>query len=288
MSFIQNLLGSWIGSARRREDLIDLLLMVCVADGDLSERDLDRVARAMQTRDELRGLSWEEVVVRASIIEMEAPSFQETRGRIVAGLSKPDDRRFAVTMAVGLLGDALTEPERDLLNNVCADLDIEPEERDRLLAPWSEADPLTTGYVRCGYNDPAAARKTTVFDAMAHAENDIELALLTFKLCATRALLTYFDDDATLQALGELIEIKQGRFRVDAFVSRGQRNLLGRFLARGEAMHAKELKLLPHLIENTDPSVSVLIGHADGLSPRDEWALAKLDPARVEVIALTL
>ena len=188
MRFLKELIESFTGSSRRRQNILDLLLMAGLADGDLGERDLDRIARALELREELDGLKWQDVIERMTEIEAEAPDFQAARERIKKSI-KGDHTNFAISLAAQLLGPPLSEDERNLLLSVASDLGIPQKEQDDLLEPWADTDPLSTRYVRCIYNHPDRARDESIFDAMAHAQDDIELA---FFLVAFRFLMYKF------------------------------------------------------------------------------------------------
>ena len=286
MSFLSSLLDGWTGTARRRQDLVDLLLMAGLADGVLDQRDVDRLARAIETRDELQGLSWNDVLGRARQLEDHAPLFASGRARVAASLDDPKARRFALSMTAQYLGSPLSDGETQLLAAVAQDFDIPEEERQALLAPWAELDPFATGYVRCAFNDPDRVHLGGLFDSIANVETDVELGLLLYKLSATRAAMTVLSDDSEIGALGEVIEVEEGPFRVDAFIE-AERGWISRFVARGEALHRKEHEILAALLEQLDPAVGLLVGFAERLSPPDQAFLDGLDRRRTRLICLS-
>ncbi len=283
MSFLQTLLESWSGSARRRKDLIDILLMVGLADGELGQRDLDRIARAIELREELQGQEWSEIAVRGRAIAKDRPDFADTRERIAFTLQDQENRRFALSMAVRFLGTPVSPQEQRLLENLADDFELAAEERVELLRPWDDTDPRTRGYVRSRYNDPAIVREESIFEAMASSGTETELSLITFKLTATRAAMNLLSEETELVSVGDLLEIEAGRFRVDAFLQAGDQHWLARFLADGEALHPSEHELLPAVLDNLDPSVKIFIGCAHSLPPMDAEALDTLDSTRLLV-----
>lgn len=288
MSFLQTLLGSWSGTTRRRKDLLDILLMAGLADGELGQRDLDRIARAIELREELQGQAWEEIAERGEVIAKDAPAFADTRERIAFTLQDPESRRFAISLAVRFLGTPISKVEHNLLVSIADDFEIPEAERAQLLAPWDDVDPKALGYVRSRYNDPAVAKDETLFEAMASSGTDTELGLLTFKLSATRAAMTMLSEETELLAVGDLLELAEGRFRVDAFLRAGEQNWLARFLAAGEALHPKEHAILPAVLHHLDPSVKLFIGCAESMPPMDTAALEQLDSSRLLVERLEL
>jgi hypothetical protein len=276
---LQALLGFGDRSARRRETIIDLLLMAGLADGSLSLIDEDRIARAIQSQSELQGFDWDDLVDRIEIIQSDAPLFSETRARLVRDLDDAEARRSALSLTSRFLGSPLGHEELVLLSALADAFQIPVGEREVLLAPWTEADPFQLGYVRCSFNNPEAPRRQTLFEAMERTESDPELALLTFKLTAARVALTKLSEDAELIALGELIDLGGESFRVDALLQAQDRSFLARFLGKGEAMYPGERLLLEALVERLNPGASLLIGHADpALAPPDEAAFRKLRP----------
>jgi hypothetical protein len=276
---LQSLLGFGDRSARRRETIIDLLLMAGLADGALSLIDQDRIARAIHNQAELQGFDWDDLVDRVEIIENDAPLFSETRARLVRDLDDPEARRFALSLTSRFLGAPLGQVELALLSALADAFEVPVREREALLAPWTEADPFQLGYVRCAFNNPEAPRRQTLFEAMERTESDSELALLTFKLTAARVAMTKLSEHAELIALGELIDLGGESFRVDALLQSEERSFLARFLSKGEAMYPREREMLESLVDRLNPGASLLIGHAEPtLAPPDEAAVRKLPP----------
>jgi hypothetical protein len=294
---LQALLGFGDRSARRRETIIDLLLMAGLADGDLSLIDEDRIAHAIHTQPELAGFDWDELVDRIEIIQGDAPLFSETRARLVRDLEDPEPRRFALTLTARFLGTPLGEEETALLSALAGEFGIDESEREALLQPWTDADPFQMGYLRSDFNNPASLRRGTLFDAMERTQSDPELALLTFKLTALRVAMTRISETAELVSLGEVLEcnadIREGRsrddgtgeetsLRVDALIKHEHRRFVARFVAKGEALYPAERRLFRTMLEQAHPSVTLLIGHADPtLCPPDEASLRRLPPGRV-------
>lgn len=260
--------------------------MVGLADGELSERDLDDLSFALATREELTGLGWDDAMARAARLRDEAPLFPEARARMVRRVGRRDERKLLLSLVARLLRAPLPEAEAAFLDRIAEDLEIPESERAPLFEPWTALDPLSTGWVRCRFNDPASSFEGSLFDAMADAADDVELGLLTFKLAATRVLIDS-QEGASLAAVGERVVVGGGqRLRVDALIATRDRRWITRVLARGEALHARELSLWPSLVERLDPSAGLWFAYAESMSPRDVAALETLPAERVSLSRL--
>ena len=281
--FFQSFLGSFDRTGRQREALVELLLMAALADGDATLAEIDRIARAIETQDALRGLDWTWVSQRLEEIREDGPLFFETRQRLGKNLKDPELRRSGLSLAAQFLGTPLAEEERALLDSVADAFEIPSEERESLFAPWSETDLFRVGYVRCGFNNPDVPPRTTFIEALANTEHDVEFALLTYKLLAARSAMTRFSESTELTSLGEPLELAGASLRIDALLEHEGKSFLGRFLARGEALHPREHELMREVIARIEPSAALFIGYADALSPPDEAFLKTLDPDRVVI-----
>lgn len=279
MSILQSLFGG--RSSRQRDALIDLLLVATHADGEVSTTDHDRIARAIELHDELRGYDWDEVLSREERIKEDAPLFAETRGRLAKDLADRDLRRFGLSLAARCCGTPLAEEERAMLHQLADLFGLAEREREAILTPWTKADPFQLGYVRSAFNDPRAVSRTTWIDALARAETDSELALLTFKATAARSAITRLSEETELVSLGEVIEVEGASLRIDAFLRAGDKSWLARFLAKGEALYPLEHRLWVQLLERMESSVSLLVGYQDTLPPPDEAALRRIPPERL-------
>ncbi|MCC7381064.1 MAG: TerB family tellurite resistance protein [Deltaproteobacteria bacterium] len=286
MTILQSLFGG--RQDRQRDALVDLLLMAALADGELSLADLDRIARAIETHDELRGYDWDEVKSRAKIVAADAPLFGDTRDRLAREITDPDLRRFGLKLAARCCRAPLAEEEKALLHRIAELFEVRDKERAKILR-WTDADPVGSGYLRCGFNDPAGTQRASWADALAKSEDDSQLAMLTFKATATRAVMSRLSDKTELLSVGELVAFDaEESLRVDAYLRAGERTFLARFLAQGEALFPREHELLPALIDRVDSSVSIYVGYAGALPPPDEAALRRIAPERLRVEHLDL
>lgn len=268
-------------SGRQKDALIDLLLMTAHSDGEVTRVDLDRIARAIDTHPELAGVDWDDVTAREEAIRDDGPLFSATRERVARDLADPTLRRFGMGLAAQCASTPLTLEERALLATMAEAFGIPDPERDAILSPWTHADPQRSGYIRPAYNDPRARERPTWVEALARAESDEELASLTFKATATRALMTRLSDSAELLSVGEVLEARERGLRVDALVRAGDTTWMARFLGRGEAMFPEEHDLWPEILERMESSVSLYVGYADRLPPPDQAALRRLNPDRL-------
>ena len=264
-----------LGSGRTQKQrlaLLDLLLMTAQADGPLSLSERDRIARAIEAYEELRGTSWDEVLERANEILGDAPLFSETRDRVRDELENRELRRFAVALAAQCASLPLTDEERALLGSVAEGFGIDEHDAANLMKPWMRADPAALGYRRTRYNDLDRAAPPSWAAALARA-SDGELELLLFKATATRTLLTRLGEDAQLVAFGDTLTTSRGELRVDALVEVGSRRVLARFLARGEAMFPEEPRAWIEALDGLDGDVSLCVGYADAVPLPDQSAL---------------
>ncbi|MFO0722881.1 MAG: TerB family tellurite resistance protein [Myxococcota bacterium] len=268
-------------SQRQREALIDLLLVTAHADGEVTLSDLDRIARAIQTNDALKGIDWDLVLSREREVRQDAPLFADTRERLARDLGDMELRRFGIQLAAKCASTPLTQEEREVLDRVAAALDIPEAEREALVSPWTEADPFRLGYVRTAYNDPEIGTPLTYGEALERAESEAELRLLLFKATSTRAVMAKLSEETELVSFGEIIDIGAAHVRIDAFLRAGERSYVVRFLSAGEALYPAEHKLLLELLDQMESSVSLYIAVADTAPPPDEAALRRLPPERL-------
>lgn len=276
---LQSLFGG--RSSRQKDALIDLLLMTAHADGEVARVDLDRIARAIETHPELSGVDWDDVIGREEVVRGDGPLFSETRVRVIRDLADATLRRFGLTLAAQCASTPLTVEERALLQTMAEAFGIADADRDAILSPWTHADPQRSGYIRPAYNDPRARDRPTWAEALGRAESDEELASLTFKATAIRALMTRLSESSELLSVGEVIEAQGRGLRVDALVRAGDTTWMARFLARGEAMFPDEHHLWPEILERMESSVSLYVGYAERLPPPDQAALKRLNPDRL-------
>lgn len=276
------------GDTRQKDALIDLLLMAAMADGVISQADLDRVARAIETESALSGVDWDRVRERVPAIEDDAPLFSETRARVAAQLKSKELQALGLELAAQFLGEPLEEEEKALLRSLAEGFQLDHETTEDLIVPWRKVDPLQSGYRRCRFNDPEGSPQLTLFQAVSDATDDEELALLTFKLAAARAAMTALSESAELVSVGESIELGDEVFRVDALIRVAGQSFIARFLDEDEAMYPKEHALMPRVLEHMDSSASIYIGYAGALAPPDEGALQLLDATRVRSQKLEL
>lgn len=276
------------GDTRQKDALIDLLLMAAMADGVISQGDLDRVARAIETESALSGIDWDRVRERVPAVEEDAPLFSETRARVTASLKSKDLQSLGLELAAQFLGEPLEDEEKALLRSLAEGFDLDHETTEDLIVPWRKIDPLQAGYRRCRWSDPEGDPGLSLFQAVADATDDEELALLSFKLAATRAAMTALSDAAELVSVGETISLGAEVFRVDALIRVQGQSFVARFLDENEAMYPREHDLMPRVLEHMDSSASIYVGYAGALAPPDEGALQLLDATRVRTQKLEL
>lgn len=276
------------GDARQKEALIDLLLMAAMADGVISQADLDRVARAIETESALSGLDWDRVRDRVPSIEEDAPLFSETRARVTRTLKSRELQSLGLELAAQFLGEPLEDEEKALLRSLAEAFDLDHETTEDLIVPWRKIDPLQAGYRRCRWNDPEGNPGLNLFQAVADSTDDEELALLSFKLAAARAAMTALSETAELVSVGESITLGDEVFRVDALIRVQGQSYIARFLDENEAMYPREHDLLPRVLEHMESSASIYVGYAGALAPPDEGALQLLDATRVRSQKLEL
>ncbi len=276
------------GETRQKEALIDLLLMASMADGVVSQGDLDRIARAIETESALSGIEWDRVQERIPGIEEDAPLFSETRARVARTLRSAQLQALGLQLAAEFFGEPLADEEKALLRSLAEAFEFDDDTTEDLIVPWRKIDPLQSGYRRCRFNDPEGNKHLSLAEALADASDDEELGLLSFKLAAARAALTSLPEGAELVSVGESVEIGEDLFRVDALIRQGEQSFVARFLDENEAMYPREHALLPEVLERMESTVSIYVGFAGALAPPDEGALQLLDPARVRTQKLEL
>ena len=279
MAIFNSLFGG--RSSRQKDALLDLLLMIAHADGQVSTVDLDRIARAIETHSELGNVDWDDVLAREELVRLDGPLFSDTRDRVARDLVDPALRRFGLSLAARCASIPLANEERMLLAALADAFSIPDADRDAIFAPWSQADPNRLGYVRSTFNDPSSRERSTWAEALGRAESDDELAILMFKASATRSAMTRLSETTQLVSIGDVITAGDKSLRVDAYLKVEDRAWLGRFLARGEAMYPEEHRLWPELLERMESSVSLFIGYAERLPPPDAAALRRLNPDRL-------
>lgn len=288
MSFFRAIFKRFDQSEARRLAYLDLMILAGLNDEQLSNADLDQISYLILENELLETSTWIDVESRVSRIQSE-PRPVKNRLTEMANLFRKDEHK---TMALKLVTRMLFTSERersiDFLDLVADEFKVEKASRADLLTPWASVDSGTKSFRRCAYNNPSAIRNESIFEAMAHAENEVELALLTYKLAATRNALVHLGPETVISALGETVELPSGVLRVDAFLSGANHHWISRFLARGEAMHSEEFALLRELLNDLEENTKIFIGHAGKYSIRDFEKLRALDENRIQVTFISV
>ncbi|MBI4818278.1 MAG: hypothetical protein HY791_18585 [Deltaproteobacteria bacterium] len=266
--------------------LVDVLLLAALSEGPLDQASLDRLARALRAHDELSGVSWSDVLERRHIVEAEAPSFTTTRARLLSELDSPRLRRLGLALAAEMILES--GQDQRTLRDLAKHFQIPDADAEKILDPWTSADPFASSYRRLAFDAPTSFDAASLDQALWRVSSNEELALLSFKLVAARLTLNLLGPEASVTALGELAELDGQVFRVDALIETPKKSYLARFLGPGEALNPSELALFPKLAPRLLPNASLLLGHVDTLSPADEAMLELIDRSRMNVMPLEL
>jgi len=288
MSFLRSIFKRFDQTDERRFAYLDLMILAALSDENLSSTDLDQIAYLIQETKPLAESTWVEVENRVHRIQEGTSLKKEQFAQIAKVLTKDDHKRLGLKLVTRMLIDSDRSSSIDFLDYVADELQVNKGARADLLTPWANIDSGTRSFGRCAYNNPNAIRNESIFEAMAHAENEVELALLTYKLAATRNALVHLGPETIISALGETVELPSGKLRIDAFLSGQNQHWISRFLARGEALHPKEFLLLRELLNDLEENTSIFIGHAGKCSIRDFEKLRAIDEQRVQIAFISV
>ncbi|MEO1335145.1 MAG: TerB family tellurite resistance protein [Myxococcota bacterium] len=249
--------------------LADVLLMASLADGRLTEPEIDALSWAVAHRSELAGLEWNWLVERAGELGEDAPLFSDVRENLARMVTDPKDRRLALTLAnrVASADHPLVEEEEALLRSLAVAFEISEAEQAELLRP---APPGAAAFTwrRTRFADPKAA-PLRFFDALAQARAPGEARVLIHRLHATRALWNGRFKDGRLDSLGHSVAVEDQHFMFDAVFEHQDRTTWVRTLATGESLYPRERKLLPKAAARRPRHGEVIITHSGPLSPAD-------------------
>ena len=283
VSLWQSIFKRFDNSAERRTAYLDLMILAGKRKGELRYSDLDQIAFLIQNERELRELSWEAVETRVTDLSETELTLEQRLSDMLTLFTKPEHKTIGLKLVTSMLVDSERDAYIDFLDRVADKLQVSKEDRAALLTPWSNVNSGTNSFNRCGFNNPETMRRESVFAAMAHAENEVELALLTHKLGATRNALGYLGEDYQISAIGETIELTSGPLRIDAFLSSDTNNCLCRFVGNNETLFPGEFQLFSELLENIDANAQILIGHTKNFSKRDAARLVAIDDERIRL-----
>lgn len=282
----RGLFDRWWGRDGRLtpELLADALLMVTLATGRLTDRQLDTLSWALAHRQELAGLEWDWLLLRAGELADDAPLFSDVRERLVHGITDHNDRRLTLTLAhrVASAADTVTEEEQALLRSLAAAFEVTEAEQAELFRPTPEGAPAFT-WRRTALADPTAPVRP-FFEVLADTVDPGEVRLLIHRLHAVRILLDTSYRDGMLKALGYQWRIDDQHLRIDGVFEAQGRTTWARTLAAGESLFPRERALLPRLLADRPPDTDVLITHSGPLSPADRSLFADLEDVRVETL----
>ena len=277
----------WGREGRLTPELLgDVLLMAVLADGRLTEREVDALSWAVAHRAELSGLEWEWLVNRAGELQEDAPLFSDLRARLASTVTDPKDRRVALTLANRVAGadGPLANEEEGLLRSLAEAFEIGEAEQLELLRPAPPGAPAFT-WRRPQYADPSV-EPISFFDALAQARDAGETRIMIHRLHAIRALWDTRFTGGTLKAIGFAVPAGSHHVRIDGVIEHQTQTIWVRTLATGESLYARERKLLPRVLSARAKDVQVLIAHSGPLSPADQALLAAHDA--LDVVALKL
>ncbi len=287
---LESLWGAWSSTKPDPGPLLEVLLMVALADGDIGPDEWDRIGRAVRDFPDLQGLDWDEVVHAAEVLAEEAPLFFDARARVVEQLQDRPRQLLALSIAARVIGGSrpLTEEERVVLASLAVAFGIEDGDVEELVEQRSPLHPGTEdlGITRCAFNGPSAAPQD-IWSALQQAQDD-ERRMLLFKLTAARRVMWTLtgEEPPSLIKLGELIGFGSERFRLDALIEYDARRLICRFLAPGEALHRSEHAVLQTILSRLPETAEVLVAHQGPLSPEDDSFLRERDPSRLRVLRI--
>jgi hypothetical protein len=268
----------------QQKRMVDVILMAALADDALSQTTLDLIAKAIQKNQELAGISWEWIVARSRELALDAPLFSDTRQAVIAELEDRSLRRFAISLAAKIVGAGrqLSSGERAILSELDFELKIMGTDLDKLLIPSEGED--ARGFLRSITNDPTDLEAPTLFDAIAKAQNDDELRLLTYKLYAIRRMIDLLPAGAELTSVAEGVRMGHHFARVDAVIDLpNSGRFIVRCLAEGETMHAAEHECLAGIAGELKELSFLTIVHQGSITPMDQEFLDGLDQTKLRV-----
>jgi hypothetical protein len=286
---LESVLSSVDGMVATRKRLVDVILMVSLADSFVSDAELERIAESIGQYGELNGVSFDYIYPRIEELQLTAPLFSEEREHLVRELTDPRARRLSLALAAKLIGESrpLAEEERAMLVGLADAFKIPEAEHPSLFAPWSRpAFGDASTYQLCGFNSPERTTKKTFFEAMGGTENEAEFKMLAHKVTSTRHLITKSFEGAEILAVGEMIRVGPYAFHSDAIIEHsiktqqevGYQRHVTRFLAPREALHPLEHSVLATLAHRLDDNARILIVHTGDLSSQDRVFLQGFDP----------
>ncbi|MEM7674824.1 MAG: TerB family tellurite resistance protein [Myxococcota bacterium] len=249
--------------------LADVLLMASLADGRLTEPEIDALSWAVAHRPELAGLQWNWLVERAAELGEDAPLFADVRKHLSGEVTDPKDRRLALTLAnrVASADHPLVDEEEALLRSLAEAFEISEAEQAELLRP---APPGAAAFTwrRTRFADPKEP-PLRYFDALAQAREPGEARVLIHRLHAARTLWDGRFKGGQLESLGHSVAVDDQHFMFDAVFDHQDRTIWVRTLATGESLYPRERKLLPKAAARRPRAADVLITHSGPLSPAD-------------------
>ena len=268
------------------ELLADVLLMAVLADGRLTEGEVDALSWTMAHRPELAGLEWDWLILRASEVAEDAPLFFDLRQHLAASVTDPKDRRVALTLANRVAGahGPLAEEEQALLRSLAEAFGIGEAEQTELLRAPPPGSPRFT-WRRSSYSDPTAPA-VPFFDALARAADPGEARILIHRLHAIRALWDTRFRDGKLCQFGHRIEVDDHHVRIDGVFLHNGRTAWLRTLATGEALYPRERKLLARLLAQRPKDTDLYVTHTGPLSPADRSTLENRSEINLVELAL--
>jgi hypothetical protein len=283
----------WLGLSGRfstgsdAERLRDLVLMLSLV-GGLSQGKLDRLARAIAERPELRGLDWGLVLGREKALENEGVPFEKSMRKVARRLRMAPVDAMVVAADVALGREKASPDERNLLARFSEHAKVENTAFQELLRFLDARSPPSglTGYFRCPANAPSRNGEEDLFRAIAHTRSPAELKLLIHKLHAVRVALTAHFPSANVLELGRVETVGPYRLTLDAVIEQQGHLVYSRFLAPDEALHPKEANLLATFLESAPANASIFVGYASSLSPADAYLLNNLHSDRFRVTHL--
>ena len=288
MSFWKSVIQRFDGSEERSASFLDLVLLASLQPSQEEDEALDQIAFLHQTTPELADYPWEEVCSRRAVLRQSDRNLEELLTEIGQNLKKAERKQLGLTLVTKMFIAKNREASIDFLDLVADELHASKAARSDLLTPWNQVNNGLNQFRRCTFNRPETLLRESLYSAVAHAETDIELSLLISKLVAVRYVIQHIDSELQVSALGELVDLASGDFRVDALLTSSEQNYICRFLATQEALHGSEITLLPELIEVLDQNSTIVIAYTNQISAKDEFELRNLPQDRLKLIQLDL
>jgi uncharacterized tellurite resistance protein B-like protein len=284
--------GRLFGSAESsRDSVVDMVLMVALADGTIAQATLDRIARALESIPELEGLDWDHVMQRAQELSLDAPLFSDARTSLAAALDDSSERDIGIALAAGIVAAdrPLEDSERAILYSIGEALDLSEKQVDELAAKKVGREVVGRAYLRGACNDPDDPQAPNLFDAIAKAKSDPEVRMLMYKLAATRRIVDEILIGSSIAGVCEVARVGAYQYRADALLDmkEGGRCIV-RFLADGEAMFPGEHRVLSALQARLNEPSFLMIAHQGDISPPDAAFIRGLDSTRLRVQRIEL